>query len=79
MPSSTADASNPVSVMTAAAASMVNPPAKTARRRSNRRSVSGSSSWLQSSVARSVRCRGSAVRRPAVNSAKRSRKPAATP
>ena len=51
----------PSPAQTASAASSVQPPAKTASRRSSARSGSVSRSWLQSSAARSVCWRGSAV------------------
>ncbi len=56
----------------AAAASIVNSPTSIARRLSTIFSASDSSSKLQSSVARKVWCRGSAVRRPFVRREKQS-------
>jgi hypothetical protein len=63
---------------TPAAASGVIVPGNTASRSASRRSWSSSRSQLQATTARSVRCRGSAVRLPPVGSWNRSPKRAAT-
>ncbi len=65
------------STATTAAASSVQPPENTATRRRSRRSSSSSRSQLQSMRACSVRCRGTAVRRPPVRRRKRSPRPSA--
>ena len=55
----------------------MNPPANAPSRRNSTRSLSDSRSWLQSTDARSVCCRGSAPRAPPVSRWKRSARPAA--
>ena len=72
MPSMTEDRPAAPSLTTAAAASTVKPPENMARWRSSRCSASGQQFIAPIEHARRVRCRGSAVRRPLVNSAKRS-------
>lgn len=59
--------------LTAAAAAASNGPANTPRWVNKRRADGDSSSWLQSSVARSVCCRYGASRGPPVSSAMRDR------
>ena len=58
----------PLPAPTASAASSVRPPANTESLPNSSRSGSSSNWWLQSSVARKVRWRGTALRPPAVNS-----------
>ena len=64
--SNTAHSSSWSSLATARANSIVKPPAKTPSRRKTARSASLSKLSLHSSAARSVCCRGSAVREPRV-------------
>ena len=76
--SGTASGASCASLHTAVALATVTPAGNTATRSASSRSSSVSSSQLHSTTARSVRCRGNAVRLPPVSSRKRSDNRSAT-
>jgi hypothetical protein len=67
-PSPSRTSTSPFGLTTASAASSVQPPTKTLRRRTSACSSAGSKSWLQAMVSRRVRCRSGASRAPVVRS-----------